>query len=74
MFNPQLDNLTWRSVHIYKKKSWITTNLIEIRKNDHFRMFEPNGMSVEHEDGRSEFIAESDAYINVLVIPEISIC
>lgn len=81
MFNPQLDKLTWRIVEKgiteirpnYSGTTWTKTNMIDLKVGDIFRLTDPDGSRVKHEDGRDTFIAKSNGYINVLGIPEIEI-
>lgn len=74
MFNPQLDELNWRVVEKYENDTWIKTNLIDLKVGNRFRMFESTGEPVEDEDGRTEFVAATNGYLDpVLRIPTIDI-
>jgi len=81
MFNPQLDELEWREVYVgkvtsasvFSKITWSKTNLIDIKAGDIFKMIDPDNSTVLHENGRTEFVAKTDGYINFLGIPEVEI-
>jgi len=80
MFNPQLDALEWRKVYVGKVQrphsseiEWAKTHMIDLKKGDIFKMVDPDGSTVEHENGKTQFIAATDGYINFLGIPEVEI-
>jgi hypothetical protein len=81
MFNPQLENIEWREVYRgahevlpnYSGIKWEKTHLIDLKKGELFKLIDPDGTQVEHEDGRKEFIAKTNGYVNELGIPEIEI-
>lgn len=53
---------TRRIDRLSSRHEWAQVNSIsQIRRNDVFRMFEPDGAPVALPDGRTEFVARSDA-------------
>lgn len=54
-----------REVEMYIENinQWIPCNFTVIRKGYKFRLYDKNGYLVK-DDGRSEFVAKSDPYLN----------
>jgi len=73
MFNPQLDVMKLRTVEVKQNGEWTKTNMIDIKKGQTFRMFEPNGDPVEDDDGCTVWTTDSNAYMNELGIPTVKI-
>jgi len=81
MFNPQLEEMQWRTTYkgtvtntdSYSGITWVITPMIDLKKGDLFKLEEKDEEKVLHEDGRDTFVAESNGYINELGIPQIDI-
>lgn len=56
-----------RTVHkLDSNLEWREIQFKDIKAGDRIRLYEPNGDVVAHEDGRTSYIATSDAYSNNL--------
>lgn len=52
-----------RKTEIFKNNSWVTISFKEIKNKDRFRLYEPTGEIVMDNNGITEFIAQSDAFL-----------
>lgn len=57
----------------YSGYNWVRSNILDLKKGDTFRTFDPDGEIVTHKDGRHKFVASSNGYIGSLGIPTIEI-
>lgn len=82
MFNPQLDDLVPYRIERGRTEirenfsgvSWTEVPMIDLKAGDIFRAFDSEGNRVVHENGKDEFLATSDGYIDeVLKIATIDI-
>lgn len=80
MFNPQLDELQSykieRRCHEVRENfsgvTWTEVPMIDLKAGDIFRAWDSGGTLVEHENGKTEFLASSDGYVDeYLKIPTI---
>ncbi len=51
-----------RKAEICVDGSWMPVEFSCLRKNDKFKLIEPDGTLVKNNEGETEFIAASDAY------------
>lgn len=62
--DPEGETMKTRLVQRYWQGQWSRTTLADLKKGDTFRMFEPNGVRVENEDGGYVFLATDDPMPN----------
>lgn len=55
----------WRAFKKVDSK-WIPISFQQIKKGDIIKMIDEDGEIIEHIDGRSEFVAKSDAYLDCI--------
>lgn len=82
MFNPQLDELDSYKIERGRYENrpnfsgveWTEVNMIDLKSGDIFRAFTSSGERIKHENGKTEFLATSDGYVDPdLKIPVIDI-
>ena len=82
MFNPQLDELTTYKIEVGRVENrenfsgiyWTPRNMIDLKKGEIFRAFDSEGNRIIHENGKDQFLATSDGYIDeILKIPAVDI-
>lgn len=62
-----------RKVEVKDNDIWKEVHFSELKKDDIFRMFEPDGEPVKDLNNKTEFLATSDVYINKDSQPAIDI-
>lgn len=59
----QFEELT-RRVEVHRDAEWVRVSMKDVRSGDVFRMFEPTGSPVVDPSGRTEWEADSDAFLD----------
>lgn len=65
-FNGDEYTCSRRKIFKERKTDWEQINFGEIRKGNKVKLQDPDGSLVTHQDGRTEYVALSDVYVDEL--------